>query len=82
MKYAEKDSITEIEKEILIMFLERQKMSEWLNRPGVLRLRRAFFLIRHMVSVEYTDLEGKRKARMIVSPMNFLYLVFDARSHI
>ena len=63
------------------MMVEREEMKDFLLRPGVLKFRRAIFLIRHLIPVEYSTLEGNKKVRFVVSPMNFLYLVFDGRAH-
>ena len=58
------------------MIMERRKIKDKLT-PPVIRMRRARFLMRHMIPIEYHELGSGKRLRLLVSPMNFLYQLFD-----
>ena len=59
------------------MIMERRKIKDKLTTP-VIRMRRARFLMRHMIPIEYQELGTGKRLRLLVSPMNFLYQLFDS----
>jgi len=69
-----KQSLTEIEDEILKMMIERQEISHKLT-PTMIRLRKAYFFMRNLKRIEYKSLDGQHKIQMLVSPLTFLIQV-------
>jgi hypothetical protein len=76
-----KSELTPMEEEILKMMIERQELGHALNKkPGCLRFRKAWFFMRNLNRVNYQTLDGSKTARMLVSPLTFLFQVFSASS--
>jgi hypothetical protein len=74
-----KDKLTPQEIEILTMMIERQEYAHQLS-PSKLKFRRACFLLRRLINVEYKSLDQTQTLKMCVSPLTYLYQVFSSSS--
>jgi hypothetical protein len=70
-----RDKLTPIEIEILTAMIERAEIASKLTTT-CLRMRRARFLMRRLIKVEYLTLDRSQRFRAIVSPLNYLLEAF------
>lgn len=72
-----REELTPIEHEIIVMLMERQEIAANLT-PTCLRMRRARFFMRRLMHVEYRTLGSGEKVKLLVSPLTFLFQVFNS----
>ena len=76
-----REELTPIEREILVMLIERQELKSWFEeKPSRFKFRKGFFFMRRLMNVEYRTLGTDMKVRLLVSSMTFLFSVFNSSS--